>query len=274
MSVVSSMGRICPEVLEKKILNFVNAFLLFCIYFLFEKGLDLHKKNYIRCIVPSLVENILMILEKKTLIFFNHVFFLFCNYLHFEKRATLHLYKLESPSVKNALCQVWLKLDQWFRKRVLKVFNVFLLFHNNLPFEKGVVHHLHKHESPSPKYAMCQVWLKFAQWFWRRWKCEKFTDGRTDWQTDDRWSEKLLWAFSSGELKTHHFLLHYFLKPGIPFTHGCFVPSLVEIGPTVAVAQWVRAFASQAEGLVFESKPRLTWVVKKVVTTPLQNARQ
>ena len=54
-----------------------------------------------------------------------------------------------------------------------------------------------KLESPSPKDALCQVWLKLAQWFWRmRWKCEKFTDGRTDrWTdrqtTDNRWSEKL-----------------------------------------------------------------------------------
>ena len=23
-------------------------------------------------------------------------------------------------------------------------------------------------ESPSPKDALCQVWLKLAQWFWRR----------------------------------------------------------------------------------------------------------
>ena len=48
-----------------------------------------------------------------------------------------------------------------------------------------------------------------SQWFWRRrGKCEKFTDGRRDrWTdnnetTDNRWSEKLTWAFSSGELKT------------------------------------------------------------------------
>ena len=47
---------------------------------------------------------------------------------------------------------------------------------------------LNKLESPSPKDALCQVWLKLAHWFWRRrWKCEKFTDGQTDGQkTDDR----------------------------------------------------------------------------------------
>ena len=36
-----------------------------------------------------------------------------------------------------------------------------------------------------PNDALCKVWLKLAKWFWRRrWKWEKFTDGRTDGQTD------------------------------------------------------------------------------------------
>ena len=35
-----------------------------------------------------------------------------------------------------------------------------------------------KHESLSLKDALCQVWLKWAQWFLRRWKCEKFTTRR------------------------------------------------------------------------------------------------
>ena len=61
--------------------------------------------------------------------------------------------------------------------------------------------------SHHPRMLLCKVCLKLAQWFWRRrWKCVKFTDGRTDGRTDrqttdDRWSEKLTWAFSSGELK-------------------------------------------------------------------------
>jgi hypothetical protein len=35
---------------------------------------------------------------------------------------------------------------------------------------------------PSPKDDLCQVWLKLAQWFWRRSKkCESLqTDGQTD----------------------------------------------------------------------------------------------
>ena len=42
--------------------------------------------------------------------------------------------------------------------------------------ENGPTLHLNKLESPSPKDALCQVWLKLALWFWRRrWKCENFT---------------------------------------------------------------------------------------------------
>ena len=74
---------------------------------------------------------------------------------------------------------------------------VFSLFRNYLPLEEDVALHLNKLESPSPKEVLSQVWLKLAKWFWRRWKCEKFTDG----QMDDRWSEKLTSDFSSGELK-------------------------------------------------------------------------
>ena len=65
--------------------------------------------------------------------------------------------------------------------------------------------HLNKHESPSPKDALCQVWLKLAQWFLRiRWKYNKFTDRWTDGRTTDtrQSAEKLTWAFSLGELKT------------------------------------------------------------------------
>ena len=107
---------------------------------------------------------------------FVNVFSLFCYYLPLEKGIALHLNKLESPSTKNALCQVCLKLTQWFwRRRFLNFVNVFSLFRNYLPLEKGGAL-LKKLESPSPKDALCQVWLKLAQWFWRRWwKCEKFT---------------------------------------------------------------------------------------------------
>ena len=55
--------------------------------------------------------------------FFNfvNVFSLFCNYLPLGKGRALHWNKLESPSLKNVLCQVWLKLVQWFLRRFLKL---------------------------------------------------------------------------------------------------------------------------------------------------------
>ena len=75
---------------------------------------------------------------------------LFRNYLPLEKGGALHLNKFESPSSKDALCQVWLKLAQWFwRRRFLNCVNVFSLFRNYLPLEKGGVLHLNKNEFPS-----------------------------------------------------------------------------------------------------------------------------
>ena len=58
-------------------------------------------------------------------------------------------------------------------------------------------------EFPSSKDALCQVWLKLAKWFWRRWKMWKVydNDDDNDGQHQKFWSEKLPWAFGSGELK-------------------------------------------------------------------------
>ena len=57
--------------------------------------------------------------------------------------------KLEPPLPKDALCQVWLKLAQWFWRRrfFLNFVNVFLLFRNYLPLEKGGALHLNTLES-------------------------------------------------------------------------------------------------------------------------------
>jgi hypothetical protein len=57
----------------------------------------------------------------------------------------------------------------WFwRRRFLKIFSVFLLFRYYLPLERGNPLQLNKLDSPLPKDDLCQVWLKLAQWFWRR----------------------------------------------------------------------------------------------------------
>jgi hypothetical protein len=59
-------------------------------------------------------------------------------------------------------------LAGWFWRRFLKIFSAFSLFCYYLPLEKGYSLSLNKLISPSPKDDLCQVWLKLAQWFWRR----------------------------------------------------------------------------------------------------------
>ena len=60
--------------------------------------------------------------------------------------------------LSDALCQVWLKLAQWFcRRRILNIINIILLFRHYFPMEKDVALHLNKLESPPPKDALCQV---------------------------------------------------------------------------------------------------------------------
>ena len=79
-------------------------------------------------------------LKKKIFKVCQCVFSLFRNYLPLEMGRALHLIKLEFPSLKDVLCQVWLKLAQWFwRKRFFNFVNVFSLFHNYLPLERGGV---------------------------------------------------------------------------------------------------------------------------------------
>ena len=87
-------------------------------------------------------------------------FSLFHNYFPFEKCWGLHLNKVDIPFTIGLLA-----LE---KKIIIDIVNVFLLFHNYLPLEKGGALHLTKLESSSLKYAMCQVWLKLAQWFWRK----------------------------------------------------------------------------------------------------------
>ena len=91
---------------------------------------------------------------------------LFRRDLPLEKGNALHLNKLESPSPKNTLCQDWLKSAHWFWSgRFFKFVNEFSLFRIYLPLEINMALHLKMLKSHSPKDALCQVWLKLAQWF-------------------------------------------------------------------------------------------------------------
>ena len=49
----------------------------------------------------------------------------FCNNLPLEMGWVFYLNKLESPSSKDALWQVWLKMAKWFWRRFLNFVNVF-----------------------------------------------------------------------------------------------------------------------------------------------------
>ena len=117
----------------------------------------------------------------------------------------LHLKKLESPSPKDALCQVWLKLAQWFwRTEFFNFVNIFSLFPNYLPLKKGGALQLKKLNPLHPGILCAKFGRNWPSGFGEEGENVKSlqTDRQTDRQTtDDRWSEKLTWAFSSGELK-------------------------------------------------------------------------
>jgi hypothetical protein len=127
-----------------------------------------------------------VVLEKK-IFKWAHPIFEFFDFLPFEEDPDLYLNNLEFPLPKDDLCQVWLKLASWFWRRFLKMFSVFLLFCDYPPLEKGNPLHFNHLESPSLKDDLCQVWLKLAQWFWRKSrKCKSLqTDGPTDGRTTD-----------------------------------------------------------------------------------------
>ena len=99
---------------------------------------------------------------------FTNVFLLFGNYLPLERGKALQLNKLESSSLKEAMCQDWLKLVRGLEKKIFEFRQCILLFHYYLPLEKSRALHLNKLEPSSPKNVFCQVWSKLAQWFWKR----------------------------------------------------------------------------------------------------------
>ena len=75
----------------------------------------------------NLVENGPVILEKKITQFIKGIFNI-SKLSSLRKGRAVHLNKLDFPSPKDALCQVWLKLVPWFmRRRFLNFVNVFSL---------------------------------------------------------------------------------------------------------------------------------------------------
>ena len=113
-------------------------------------------------------------------------------YLPLERSGVIHFNEYKSSSPENALCQVWLKLAQLFwRKRFLNFVNIFSLLCYYLPLEKSMVLCL-KNLNPLYPRMLC---AKFG-WNWPSEKCKKSMIKK-----EKLCSEKLTWAFGSGELK-------------------------------------------------------------------------
>jgi hypothetical protein len=54
------------------------------------------------------------------------------------------------------------------RRRFFFIFRVFLRFRYYLPLEMTNGHHMKKPEFPYPSDDLDQIWVKLAQWFWKR----------------------------------------------------------------------------------------------------------
>jgi hypothetical protein len=70
------------------------------------------------------------------------------------------------------LCQVWLKLTQWFWRRFLSDPTPFLHFCDYLPFEEDLDLNLNKLEFPSPKDNLYQVWLILEKKIFKYFQCK------------------------------------------------------------------------------------------------------
>ena len=86
------------------------------------------------------------------------------------KRAGPFIWTNLNPLHQRMLCAKfgWNWLNGSGEEDFFNFVNVFSLFLNYLLLEKDGPLHLNKLESPSPKDALYQDWLKLAQRFWRR----------------------------------------------------------------------------------------------------------
>jgi hypothetical protein len=75
-----------------------------------------------------------------------------------EKGYPLHLNNLKFPTPMDILCQIWLKLAQWFwRRGFLNDPTPFLHFSDYLPFEENLALYLKKLKFSSSNYNVYQV---------------------------------------------------------------------------------------------------------------------
>ena len=125
------------------------------------------KKNWIPftqgCFVLSLVELAQWFGRKRFSISSMYICYLVNIY-------PLHLNKLESPLPMDALCQVCLKLVQWFMRRFFKIRQCIFTIHLLLSLEKrrGPLFKQFLIFLDQRSFEPSLVTLKLAHWVWRR----------------------------------------------------------------------------------------------------------
>ena len=150
------------------------------------------------CIVPSLVKICPVVLEKKII---SSIYFLYFIIISPWKRIWPFIWTNLKPLHPRVHCaKVGWNWPSGSGEEIFFHFvNVFSLFRNYLPVEKGVAFYLNKLETPPPpNWSM--LCAKFG-WNWpsgSREEHENVKSLQTDGRTDD--GQKLTWVFSSGEL--------------------------------------------------------------------------
>ena len=109
--------------------------------------------------------------------------------------------------------------------------------------------YLQKLGSPSPKDALCQVWLKLAQWFWSR-KPGFYNLSMCFCVFAIAWISASKTSNSSCK------------QTWIPFLQECFVRSLVEIGPEVLEKKIKNSFEKLTDGQQAIKKAHLSMQLK------------
>ena len=133
-----------------------------------------------------------------------NLFLLFPNYPPIGKGLALPLNTFVSPSQGNTLCQVWLKLAQWFwRRKFIKLVNFFNPSQIS-PLWEGRGPSFEETWIPLPKNTFAKFGWKWPSGFGEKdeiWSLQTNgrTDGRTNGRTDDERQviRRLTWAYSS-----------------------------------------------------------------------------
>ena len=89
------------------------------------------------------------------------------HYLLYENEVP-HSNKLQSPSPKDALCQIWLNWPSSSGGEDFKISSMYLCYFVNISPWKRLGPSFEHTSIPFTQDALCQVWLKLAQWFWRK----------------------------------------------------------------------------------------------------------